>query len=68
MIEPEWYIPVIPMILVNGGEGIGTGWSSFVANYNPNEIVENLKLLMNGESPQTMHPWYRGYKVSLRDG
>lgn len=24
-IEPEWYIPVIPMVLVNGAEGIGTG-------------------------------------------
>ena len=24
-IEPEWYIPVIPMVLVNGADGIGTG-------------------------------------------
>ncbi len=29
-IEPEHYIPVIPMILVNGAEGIGTGWSSSI--------------------------------------
>lgn len=30
MVEPEWYLPILPMILVNGGDGIGTGWSSNV--------------------------------------
>jgi len=29
-IEPEWYCPVIPLVLVNGAEGIGTGWSTKV--------------------------------------
>ena len=29
-IEPEYYVPVIPMILVNGAEGIGTGWYTFI--------------------------------------
>lgn len=28
MIEPEYYLPIIPMILVNGADGIGTGWST----------------------------------------
>ena len=28
LVEPEFYVPIIPMILVNGSEGIGTGWSS----------------------------------------
>jgi DNA topoisomerase-2 len=32
-IEPEWYIPVVPMLLVNGGEGIGTGWSTGIPNF-----------------------------------
>jgi DNA topoisomerase II len=31
-IEPEYYVPVIPMILVNGADGIGTGWSSAICN------------------------------------
>ncbi len=34
-IEPEWYIPILPMVLVNGAEGIGTGWSTKIPNYNP---------------------------------
>lgn len=53
-IEPEWYCPVIPMILVNGAEGIGTGYSTFVPNYNPREIVGNIKRLINGLEPTEM--------------
>lgn len=45
-IEPEWYCPIIPMVLVNGAEGIGTGWSTKVPNYNPREIVENIRRLI----------------------
>jgi DNA topoisomerase II len=33
-IEPQWYIPILPLILVNGAEGIGTGWSTSLPNYN----------------------------------
>ncbi len=37
--EPETYYPVIPMILCNGGEGIGTGWSSSLPNFSPRDLV-----------------------------
>ncbi len=37
-VEPEWYAPVIPMLLVNGARGIGTGYSTFVPSYNPETI------------------------------
>jgi DNA topoisomerase-2 len=39
-IEPEWYMPIIPMVLVNGADGIGTGWMTKIPNYNPREIVQ----------------------------
>ena len=64
-IEPEWYVPVIPMVLVNGSDGIGTGWSSSIPNYNPEDIVNNIRRLMNGEEQQSMSPWYRGYKGAI---
>lgn len=38
-IEPEYYIPIIPMILVNGGLGIGTGFSTNIPLYNPEDII-----------------------------
>jgi len=53
-IEPEWYIPIIPMILVNGADGIGTGWMTKIPNYNPREIVMNLRMMLNGEEPRPM--------------
>lgn len=37
------------MVLVNGAEGIGTGWSTKVPNYNPREIVENIRRLIKGQ-------------------
>ncbi|ORY48818.1 DNA topoisomerase, partial [Leucosporidium creatinivorum] len=64
-IEPSWYIPVIPMVLVNGSDGIGTGWSSSVPNYNPSDIVANLKRKMAGEEMEPMHPWYRGFRGTI---
>lgn len=53
-IEPEWYCPVIPTVLANGAEGIGTGWSTMVPNYNPRELVEQMRRLIRGEPLQTM--------------
>ncbi|KAJ3252865.1 DNA topoisomerase 2 [Boothiomyces macroporosus] len=64
-IEPEWYIPVVPMLLINGGEGIGTGWSTAIPNYNPIDIVNNLKRLMDNQDMEPMHPWYRGFEGSI---
>jgi len=37
------------MILVNGAEGIGTGWSTFLPNYNPLDIIKSLKDKLNGK-------------------
>ncbi|KAL5336026.1 DNA topoisomerase [Aspergillus crustosus] len=60
-IEPEMYVPVVPNILINGADGIGTGWSSTIPNYNPEDIVDNLKRMMNGEELKTMQPWFKGF-------
>nr|CAG8492090.1 15863_t:CDS:10 [Entrophospora candida] len=65
-IEPKWYIPVIPMILVNGAEGIGTGWSTNILNYNPRDIIQNLKQKINGKELSPMHPWYRGFEGEIK--
>ncbi|KAH6572181.1 hypothetical protein BASA60_006741 [Batrachochytrium salamandrivorans] len=64
-IEPEWYLPILPMLLVNGADGIGTGWSSSVPNYNPRDIVECLHCLMRGEDLPEFKPWYRGFNGTI---
>ncbi|GJT94580.1 DNA topoisomerase 2 isoform X2 [Tanacetum coccineum] len=65
-IEPEWFIPIIPMVLVNGSKGTGTGRSSFIPSYNPRDIITNLKRLLNGEAMVPMHPWYKGFKGNIK--
>ena len=46
-VEPEYYIPIIPMILVNGGIGIGTGFSTNIPNYNPTDITRMCQMLIS---------------------
>lgn len=53
-IEPEWYCPILPVVLVNGVEGIGTGYSTKIPNYDTREIVQNLKKMINGKEPEEM--------------
>ena len=66
-IEPQWYMPVVPQVLLNGAEGIGTGWSTFVPNYNPHDIVANLRRHMAGEDVVPMKPWYRGFTGDIEE-
>ena len=54
------------MVLVNGSEGIGTGWSSSVPMYNPRDIVANLKAMMAGDEVAPMAPWYRGFTGQMQ--
>ena len=62
-IEPDFFVPIIPLVLVNGSEGIGTGWSSTIPQYSPLDIIANLRRrLKNPDAPfKRMAPWYRGF-------
>jgi len=64
-IEPEWYCPIIPMVLVNGADGIGTGWSTRIQNYNPRDIVANIRRMIAGEEPTFMKPWFKNFKGTI---
>ncbi|OWB67653.1 hypothetical protein B5S30_g3016 [[Candida] boidinii] len=60
-VEPEWYLPVLPMLLVNGTDGIGSGWSTNIPPFNPKDIVSNIRAMMNGDELMDMKPWFRGW-------
>ena len=62
-VEPEWYAPVIPLLLVNGSEGIGTGYSTSIPAHNPLEIIEAIKSRLSGDAdPVSIGlPWWRGF-------
>lgn len=63
-VEPEFYVPIIPMVLVNGAAGIGVGFSTNVPCFNPLEILRKLR---SGDLKgfDKMTPWYRGFRGSI---
>ena len=61
-IEPDFYMPTIPMVLVNGTEGIGTGFSCYVPPFNPKDIKQNILNVIGGKAIKRMKPWFRGFK------
>jgi DNA topoisomerase-2 len=60
-IEPKFYIPIVPTILFNGISGIATGYACKILNYNPDDIVANVKLVLANKKQKKMTPWYNGY-------
>lgn len=68
LIEPLNYLPVIPMALVNGSSGIGTGWSTDVPSYNPLDLVAYTRALLDGREGVPLVPWYRGFKGKIVAG
>ena len=42
-VEPEWYVPIVPMILINGCSGVGTGWKTSVPMYNPLDVANVMR-------------------------
>jgi DNA topoisomerase-2 len=66
-VEPEWYAPVIPMILVNGCRGIGTGYSTYIPSFNPTEIKDAIvEWLKTGKGLQReFAPYTKGFKGTI---
>jgi DNA topoisomerase-2 len=65
LVEPEYYVPIIPMVLVNGMVGIGTGWSTSIPQYNPIDIINNIKRKITKGIYHAMNPFYKGFKGSI---
>jgi DNA topoisomerase-2 len=65
-VEPVTYMPVLPLLLVNGATGIGTGFSTDVLPYNPKDLVGALKWRLSGGvtdlSSVELIPWWYGFK------
>jgi len=65
LVEPEYYVPIIPMVLVNGMKGIGTGFSTTIPQYNPKDIIKNIQNKLNKLPLKIIHPWYRGFNGTI---
>jgi len=73
IVEPKYYLPVIPMVLVNGAKGIGTGFSTDIMSYHPKSIMEYIQYKFSENSDEMletycnekMKPYYRGFKGTI---
>jgi DNA topoisomerase-2 len=72
--EPEFYVPIVPQLLVNGAKGIGTGWASHVPSYNITDLVEAVNLwiewakegdVIPEDEKFELIPWYRGFMGTI---
>lgn len=57
-IEPEYFVPIIPTLLVNGARGIGTGWSTNIPCFNPIEIID---YILEDKKTFVFEPWYHNF-------
>jgi DNA topoisomerase-2 len=67
-VEPIYYVPIIPMVLVNGTKGIGTGFSTEIMCYNTVQIIAYLRhKLMEASAPApTIEPFYKNFRGAIR--
>ena len=69
-VEPIFYVPIIPMVLVNGVKGIGTGFSTDIMCYNPQQIIDYIKYKLTPASASTpaptINPFYKNFKGTIQ--
>jgi DNA topoisomerase-2 len=70
MVEPIYYAPAIPMILVNGSKGIGTGFSTDVIPHNPLQIIAYIRAMLRGTPDAdrpVIEPYFKGFKGTIKN-
>ena len=65
-IEPKFFCPIVPLLLINGVQGIGTGWSSYIPSHNVKDVLDHVRGKLNDENNlASINPWVRGFKGKL---
>ena len=65
LVEPKYYIPIIPTVLVNGMKGIGTGFSTSIPSFNPLDIIQNIVYKIKKQPYKDIIPWFKGFNGSI---
>lgn len=65
-IEPEYYLPIIPAVLLNGSDGMGTGFACRILSYNPLDLVAACEeVVKKSKLREDLTPWYRGFTGTI---
>jgi hypothetical protein len=66
VIEPKFFCPILPLLLINGVQGIGTGWSSNIPSHNALDLLDHVRARLNEQDIlPVIRPWVRGFKGIL---
>lgn len=65
VMEPVGLLPKLPLMLLNGAEGIGTGFSSVIPSFNHKDIIKSMMGFIEGNKPRKIKPWVRYYTESI---
>ena len=66
IVEPEFYVPIIPFCLLNGISGIGTGFSCSIPSFSPKQILRYLVNRLGGHTEEIdFAPYYEGFTGSV---
>jgi len=69
LVEPEYYLPVVPMLAINGSIGIGTGYSTDIPPHKPEDIICLLRHRLQGSmdtlAGRPQDPWWFGFKGTI---
>ena len=69
-VEPEWYAPLLPMLLVNGSRGIGTGYSTYIPPYNPKDLKNMIVDWLEGDDSalsRSLKPYFKGFRGEVKE-
>jgi DNA topoisomerase-2 len=64
-IEPKFFLPIIPTVLLNGGSGIAVGFATNILNRNPLDLIDACLNELNGKPIGNLSPWIRGFSGSF---
>ena len=68
-IEPKYYLPILPNVLINGADGMATGHATFILQYNPEDLKKyTLNVLNDKKQNVKLVPWWRGYSGKVTRG
>ena len=60
-IEPSYFLPIIPTVLLNGGSGIAVGFATNILNRNPLDLIDACIKELDGKKYKEPTPWYNGF-------
>lgn len=65
-VEPKFYLPIIPMVLLNGAKGVACGWSTTIPAHNPYDLIDHMEKLITEKKPKKLKPFYIHFTGNIK--